>query len=59
MRELAPFIHGALAPGGRAVLSGIGYEQAETLARIYEEAGFSIKHTNQIEEWASLEVVKP
>lgn len=57
--ELAPQIHGALAPGGRAVLSGIGYEQAKALTRIYEEAGFSIKHTNQIEEWASVEVVKP
>ena len=59
LRELAPLIHGALAPRGRAVLSGIGFEQAETLARIYEEAGFRIEKTNQIEEWASIEVVKP
>ncbi len=59
LRELAPLIHGALAPRGRAVLAGIGYEGAETLARIYEEAGFSIEHTNQIEEWASIEVMKP
>ena len=59
LRELAPLIHGALAPGGRGVLSGIGYEGAEALARIYEEAGFSIEHTNQIEEWASIEVIKP
>ncbi len=59
LRELAPPTHGALATGGRSVLSGIGFEQAETLARIYEEAGFSIEHTNQIEEWASIEVIKP
>lgn len=59
LRELAPLIHGALAPRGRGVLSGIGYEGAEALARIYEEAGFSIEHTNQIEEWASIEVIKP
>ena len=59
LRELAPLIHGALAPKGRGVLSGIGYEGAEALARIYEEAGFSIEHTNRIEEWASIEVVKP
>ena len=59
LRELAPHIHGALAPGGRGVLSGIGFEQAEALARIYEEAGFSIEHTNQIEEWTSIEVMKP
>ena len=59
LRELAAPIHGALAPGGRAVLSGIGYEGAETLARIYEDAGFTVEHTNRIEEWASVEVVKP
>ncbi len=59
LRELAPLIHGALAPRGRAVLAGIGYEGAETLARIYEEAGFRVETTNQIEEWASIEVIKP
>ena len=59
LRELAPLIHCTLAPQGRGVLSGIGFEQAEALARIYEEAGFSIEHTNQIEEWASIEVIKP
>ena len=59
LRELAPLIHGALATGGRAVLSGIGFEGAETLARIYEEAGFRVEKTNRIEEWASIEVMKP
>ena len=59
LRELAPPIHEALAPRGRAVLAGIGYEGAETLARIYEEAGFRIEKTNQIEEWANIEVIKP
>lgn len=59
LRELAPLIHGALAPRGRTVLAGIGYEGAEALARIYEEAGFRVETTNQIEEWASIEVVKP
>ncbi len=59
LTELAPLIHGALAPGGRAVLSGIGYEGADTLARIYRETGFTVEKTNQIEEWASVEVVKP
>jgi len=59
LRELAPQIHGALAPGDRAVLSGIGYEGADTLARIYEEAGFRVEGTSRIEEWASVEVVKP
>ena len=59
LRELAPLIHGTLATEGRAVLSGIGYEGAETLTRIYEETGFRIEKTNQIEEWESIEVMKP
>ncbi len=59
LRELAPLIHGALAPGGRAVLAGIGYEQTDANARIYREAGFTIENTNRIEEWASIEVIKP
>ena len=59
LTELAPLIHGALAPGGRAVLAGIGYEQADALARIYREAGFTLENTNRIEEWASIEVAKP
>ncbi len=59
LRELAPLIHGTLATGGRAVLSGIGFEGAETLARIYEEAGFRVENTNRIEEWASIEAIKP
>lgn len=59
LRELAPLIHGALATGGRAILSGVGYEGAEALARIYEEAGFRVETTNRIEEWASIEVIKP
>ncbi|MDE0331394.1 MAG: 50S ribosomal protein L11 methyltransferase [Nitrospinae bacterium] len=57
--ELAPQVLRALAPGGRAVLSGIGYEGADTLARIYQEVGFTVEGTNRFEEWASVEVVKP
>ncbi len=59
LRELALLIHEALAPGGRGILAGIGYEQTDALARIYREAGFSIENTNRIEEWASIEVIKP
>ncbi len=59
LRVLAPHILEALAPEGQAVLSGVGYEQAETLARIYEEAGFMVGQMNRIEEWASVEVMKP
>ena len=59
LRELAPLIHGALAPGGRGVLSGIGYEGADALAQNYKEAGFRVEQMIQIEEWASVEVVKP
>ena len=59
LTELAPLIHGALAPGGRGVLAGIGYEQTDALARIYREVGFRIERTNRFEEWASIEVAKP
>ena len=59
LRELAPLIHGALAHRGRAVLSGIGYEGAEALARIYKETGFRVEKTNRIDEWTSIEVMKP
>ena len=59
LKELATAIHGALAPRGRAVLSGIGYEQAEALAHIYKGAGFTVEGTNRIEEWASIKLIKP
>ncbi len=59
LRELAPEITEALAPGGRGVLSGIGYEQADTLAGIAEAAGLRVTGRKAIEEWAAVEIEKP
>ncbi len=56
--ELAPRIRDALAPGGEGVLSGIGYEQEENLARTCREAGLRVRRTRRIEEWASVEVAR-
>ncbi|MEE9255582.1 MAG: 50S ribosomal protein L11 methyltransferase [bacterium] len=59
LRMMAPRMNEALAPGGRAVLCGIGYEQIEKLAEAVEEAGLEIRRTSRLEEWGSLEVEKP
>ena len=58
LRELAPRITGALAPGSRGVLSGVGYEQADTLAGIAEAAGLRVTGRKTIEEWAAVEIEK-
>lgn len=58
LRELAPRITGALAPGGRGVLSGVGYEQADTLAGIAEAAGLRVTGRKTIEEWTAVEIEK-
>ncbi len=59
LRQLAPRMSEALAPGGRVVLSGIGYEQIDALTAIVEEAGLNIRRTNRLEEWGALEAEKP
>lgn len=59
LRQMAPRMRDALAPGGRVVLSGIGYEQLEKLTAAVEEAGLEVRRTNRLEEWASLEAEKP
>lgn len=58
LRELMPRIAEALAPGGRGVLSGIGYEQADTLAGIAEAAGLIVTGRKYIDEWAAIEIEK-
>jgi ribosomal protein L11 methyltransferase len=59
LRELAPRMAEALARGGRGVLSGIGYEQADTLAGIAEAAGLAVTGRKYREEWAAIEIEKP
>lgn len=64
LRELMPRFAQALAPpgngqGGRGVLSGIGYEQADALAQAAEGAGLRVLRRERLEEWAALEVERP
>ncbi len=56
---LAPLLREALAPAGRGVLAGVGYEQTEALARACREAGLAIRRTRRLEEWASVEIARP
>jgi len=59
LRVLMPRFAGALAEGSWGVLSGIGYEQADALARAAEEAGLRVLRRGRLEEWASVEIQKP
>lgn len=59
LRELAPAMFKALAPGGRGVLSGIGYEQADALAEIAGAAGLTVSGRKYLDEWAAVEIEKP
>jgi len=59
LRRLAPRMAEALRPGGRGVLSGIGYEQAEELAGAAEGAGLAVGRRERFEEWTALEIEKP
>ena len=56
---LAPRMAAALAPAGRGVLSGVGYEQEQALVRAVEDAGLSLRGRRQLEEWVGLEIEKP
>ncbi len=56
LRALAPRMAEALAPGGRGVLSGIGYEQADALAEAAAAAGLAVRARLRLEEWAALEI---
>lgn len=58
LRELAPRMFSALCPGGRGILSGIGYEQREALENAVREAGFQMAGAHALDEWAAIEVIK-
>lgn len=54
LRELAPDIANAVAPGGRAILSGILDEQADWVAEAFQEAGLTIEKRPSLEGWTSM-----
>ena len=57
--ELAPDMARHLAPGGRAILSGILTNQAEDVAGAYAEAGVPLQRRDDLGEWTTLVVEKP
>ena len=54
LRELAPEIARAIAPGGRAILSGILDEQADWVAEAFRATGLTVKKRSSVEGWTSL-----
>ncbi len=57
--ELAPDMARHLAPGGRAILSGILTAQADDVAAAYEAAGIPLIRRDDLGEWATLIVGRP
>lgn len=55
---LAPDMADALAPEGRAILSGILNEQAQDVIDVYAQSGINLIHKEQIGDWTTLTVQK-
>lgn len=52
--QLAPDLAKSLAPGGKAILSGILNAQAEDVLLVYKKAGFGVASRDEIAEWTTL-----
>ena len=52
--ELAPGISGALAAGGRAILSGLLVVQAEAVTAAYVATGMTLEAQSDLGEWSTL-----
>ena len=59
LKGLAPDIAAALAPGGRAILSGILDAQAQSVAQAFEATGLTMKKRPSLDGWTSLWVFRP
>lgn len=55
---LAPAIAAHLAPGGRALLSGLLCDQAESVSAAYAKAGLALRAKRELGEWCVLECEK-
>ncbi|MDF3607209.1 50S ribosomal protein L11 methyltransferase [Paracoccus sp. DMF-8] len=56
--DLAPDMARHVAPGGRAILSGILETQLEEVATAYQAQGFTVESRDILGEWAVLVVVR-
>lgn len=54
--DLAPDMAAHLAPGGRAILSGLLQEQGEDVAKVYADHGLRLVNREDIGEWCCLVV---
>jgi ribosomal protein L11 methyltransferase len=55
---LAPDMAEALAPGGKAILSGILNEQAEDVIAVYKQSGMALLNKEMIGDWTTLTIEK-
>lgn len=56
--DLAPEMAARIAPGGRAVLSGILVPQAEEVIAAYEAEGFTVERRDDLGEWTTLVMLR-
>ena len=52
--ELAPDMAAHLAPGGRAILSGLLVEQADEIVEVYQGQGLALEMREDLGEWSAL-----
>ena len=52
--ELAPDMAADLAPGGRAILSGLLVEQADEIVEVYQGQGLALETREDLGEWSAL-----
>ncbi|MDC1182980.1 50S ribosomal protein L11 methyltransferase [Planktomarina temperata] len=52
--ELAPDMAAHLAPGGRAILSGLLVEQADEIVEVYQRQGLALETREDLGEWSAL-----
>ncbi|MFC2970281.1 50S ribosomal protein L11 methyltransferase [Acidimangrovimonas pyrenivorans] len=57
--ELAPSLSAHLAPGGRAILSGLLNTQAEAVIAAYAAEGLEVETREEIGDWTTLTLIKP
>lgn len=56
--ELAPDMARHIAPGGRAILSGLLVVQAESVLEAYRAQGFTLERREDLGEWSALTLVR-
>ncbi len=58
LMDLAPAMARVISPGGKAILSGILVEQAQTVAEHYAAHGFNLSNRDDIVDWTTLSLTR-